>query len=723
MAISTVYPEVAHAQSSVIVGRVESAATGEPVEFAQILVQEAHRSTSSDERGSFLLRHMPSGAFTLQAYRIGFFPLEIPIVLVPDDTLRLTLRMRDSLIESAEVIVEGDRDGTQTVEPLSELEGSRLRQHLGTTIAETLSQEPGLSMRSMGPAPARPVLRGLGGERLLVLEDGGRTGDLSATSSDHALVIDPITADRIEIVRGPAALIYGSNTLGGAVNVVRDYVPTTLPDRLHLTISGQGQSVSRGLAGGAVVKAPIGNNAVFRADGTYRTADDVNTPDGRLGNTALDTGTGSVGASIVRPWGYAGVSGSLYDSGYGIPGGFVGAHPDGVSIEMNRRHLRTRAEWVNPLRGIRHLDIRGSYSRYFHQEFESNGLVGIEYGLLTYDATAIAHTRGSGRLEEGAAGFWVEYRDYASGGFSSTPPTTEWSMAGFGYQEVDLGPTLLAVGARYDVRRVAPSREFESDIGMVRARDFGGVSASASLQWPVTTGMTLGATAMRSIRLPGIEELYSDGPHLAAYSFEVGNPDLGVEVGTGLELSSRWEGQRLSGSAAAYVNWFSGYIFPQNTGEINTRIYLPIFQYAGADARMEGAEASLTARLSDAWSLSGNASYVRGTLTELDQPIPWTPPFQHSVSVRYEQRALTVGASLRGSSGQERLSEFEEPTDGYLVPDLFGEYILTTSGTLQTITLAIDNVTNTVYRDHLSRVKSIMPEPGRNVRLVYRVYL
>ncbi|MBO6575691.1 MAG: TonB-dependent receptor [Rhodothermales bacterium] len=713
----------ARAQSGVLTGRVVSASSGEPVEFAQILVQEAHRSTTSDGNGAFLLRRMPAGQFTLKAFRIGFFPFETTITVATGDTLELTLRMRDSVIESAEVVVVDEGLGAQTVEAASELRGGRLRQQLGTTIAETLDQEPGLSMRSMGPAPARPVLRGLGGERLLVLEDGGRTGDLSATTSDHALVVDPITADRIEIVRGPAALIYGPNTLGGAVNVVRDYVPSSVPSKVRTTLSGQGQSASRGLAGGAVVVAPIGTSAVVRADGAYRAAGDVATPDGRLGNTALDTGTASLGASLVRSWGYLGVSGSLYDSHYGIPGGFVGAHPEGVSIELNRRHFRTRGEWITPIRGIRHLEAKGSYSRYFHQEFESNGSVGIEFGLLSYHATAIAHTAGRGRLTDGAVGFWVEHRDYASGGFSSTPATTEWSVAGFGHQTVDLGGTSLEVGARYDLRQVTPSREFMSDIGLIAQKKFGGVSASAALKWPLNPRLTLAASGMRSIRLPGIEELFSEGPHLAAYSFEVGNPDLGVESGTGFELSSRWEGPRVSWYAAAYLNRFSGYIFPRNTGELNTRIYLPIFQYAGSDARMEGAEGSVDIRLSNIWSVSSNLSFVRGTLTELDEPIPWTPPFRQSLSVRYDRSPLTVGATLRGSARQERLGEFEEPTSGYLVPDLFLEYLFSSRTSLHSLTLAIDNVSNTEYRDHLSRVKSVMPEPGRNVRLVYRVYL
>ena len=172
-----------------------------------------------------------------------------------------------------------------------------MRQHLGTTIAESLDQEPGISMRSMGPAPARPVLRGLGGERLLVLENGGRTGDLSQTSSDHALVIDPLTADRMEIIRGPGALEFGSNALGGVINVVRESILSSVPDRLHMTLTGQLQSVSSGAAGGAALSLPLGQHFAARADASWRTAGDVNTPERSLSNTDLETLTGSGGIS------------------------------------------------------------------------------------------------------------------------------------------------------------------------------------------------------------------------------------------------------------------------------------------------------------------------------------------------------------------------------------------------------------------------------------------
>ncbi len=717
-------PASAQSRQGTVVGTVQDAETGESVEYAQILLEEANRSTVSDVDGRFTLRFIPAGLFTLKAYRIGYEPLIRNVEVPARDTLSLTLQMASTTLMAGEVVVEGTREAAeQLADAAMELEGQRLRQHLGTTIAETLEDEPGISMRSMGPAPARPVMRGLGGERLLVLEDGGRTGDLSATSTDHAVVIDPMTAERLEVVRGPASLVYGSNTLGGVINVIRDYVPTSRPDALHFQLSGQAQSVNTGYAGGGSLLAPLGGSIAIHADGSFRQGRNVSTPEGTLMNTELTTANASIGGSVVQPWGYAGVAGSYYATEYGIPGGFVGAHPNGVNIDIERSHLEGRAEVVTPLAWIPRLEARGTYSRYHHQEFESNGSLGIEFGLLSYHGSLTARTAQYGPFRKGAIGLWGEYRDYNSGGFSFTPASTEWTLAGFAFQDVHVGDLTFQGGLRYDLRQVQPREESTSDlIGRIEERTLGGVSASVSALWHTSPVFTVGVTGMRSLRMPGIEELYSGGPHLAAYSFEIGNPMLNRETGYGGEVFARYQNGHLNASAAAYINIINDYIFPRDTGELNFRVHLPIFQYTGAEARMVGAEGRASLQVLRRWSVEGTASYVRGTLTDLDQPIPWMPPLQGKIGVRYDRRALDVGADLRLAAAQDRIGPFEESTSGYGVLDVYAQYHFTAGGLLHTLDFGVENVTDTAYRDHLSRVKSIMPEPGRNVKLLYKLF-
>jgi len=610
------------AQSTVIEGTLLSTQDNHPVEFALVFLDEVHRSAMSDTRGRFFFDGIPAGHHTLHATRIGFQPLTVVIDLEGQDTLRVIYHMSPDIIEADEVIVEGSRGVGESIGVKHEMEGDALRQHLGTTIAETLNEEPGLAMRSMGPAPARPVLRGLGGERLLVLENGSRTGDLSQTSSDHALVVDPLTADRLEIVRGPEALIHGPNTLAGAINVVKETVLSSVPDRVHATAAIQGQSVSDGLAGGGGVSLPIGSSFALRANASARTAGDVRTPEGRLGNTQLETRTASAGLSRVGSKGFVGISGSWYTSDYGIPGGFIGAHPNGVSVEVERWSTEARAEWLQPLSWIRRLESVAGYTHYFHQEFESSGALGIEYGLLTWSARTVAHTTHIGPFEHGAVGFSGEVRDYAAGGFSFTPATMERSVAVFAFQDFHIDELGVQLGLRLDSRQVDPSRTFTADIGEIRARSFTGWSASISAEHPLGKSATLGLMMMRGLRLPGIEELFSQGPHLAAYSFEVGNPDLDTEIGTGVELSLDWQIDGFRGSVAGYHNRFRTYIFPRNTGELNTRIYIPIYQYTGTDAVMTGAEGQIHVDLPSNMEAAVTGSWVRGQLTELDSPIP-----------------------------------------------------------------------------------------------------
>ncbi|MDA0875468.1 MAG: TonB-dependent receptor [Bacteroidetes bacterium] len=710
------------AQRAVIEGQLLSTQDNHPVEFALVFMDEVRRSSMSDVQGRFRFENIPAGHHTFHATRIGFQPLTQVLDVESGDTLRLVLHMVPDIIEVDEVVVESNRVIGESEGVAHRMEGDRLRQHLGTTIAETLDEEPGIAMRSMGPAPARPVMRGLGGERLLVLENGGQMGDLSQTSSDHALMVDPLTADRLEIIRGPEALLHGPNTMAGAINVVRETILASVPERVQASLAFQGQSVSSGLASGGSIALPLGRKWAFRTNGSTRTASDVHTPEGRLGNTQLHTTTASAGLSRVMRTGFVGVSGSWYDTGYGIPGGFIGAHPNGVSVEADRWYVELRGEWLAPLPWIRRLETVGSWSRYFHQEFESSGALGIEYGLLTGNARAVAHMGHLGPFEHGAFGISAQFRDYAAGGFSFTPATVERSMAVFGYQDFHVGATTIMMGLRGDHRRVLPAESGPSDIGDIRERTFSGLSASLSVRRPILRDTEMEILVMRGLRLPGIEELFSAGPHLAAYSFEVGNPSLVTERGTGFELSVRHEGRTVRGSAAVFLNHFDGFIFPLNTGELDYRIYVPIYQYSGTDAEMVGAEGRISWSPKPTWTFSQTLSWVRGTLTELDSPIPWTPPLRSSSSVQWKKRAWTASTTIRAMHGQGRLGPFEEGTDGYIVPDAAVEYHLIARAMMHTFTLALDNITDTTYRDHLSRVKSIMPEPGRNLRLLYRVW-
>lgn len=707
-----------------LAGMVRDVDSHEPVAGTQLLILELNRAGASHEDGRFFLPGLPLGLYTLQTFRIGYQTAFQQFRIAVCDTNRIEVMIKNSPLQMRSVFITDSADQldfARAAKPL-QMEGKKLRQQLGRTIAETIADEPGLDQRSMGPSPARPVLRGLGGDRLLILEDGERTGDLSATSADHAVVVEPMTADRIEVIRGPGTLKYGPNSLGGVINVNRGYVPTTWLDHVHGTATYQGETANQGQSGGLALTTPMGPFSA-RFDASHRQANDVKTPIGTLANTAITTRNGSAGLSLVRRWGYIGMAGAYYRSEYGIPGGFVGAHPKGVDIDLERKHYEIKSSLIFGNALIKQVDFSGTYSRYFHQEFESNGSLGIEFGLLTYNGSLSAKLADRGLFQSGQIGLWSEYRNYASGGFSFSPPTEERTLAGYYYQEAMLGKWHLKSSVRFDARTVSPEHEKESyRIGHIQQRAFSGFSGGLATHYHLSPQLYTGATVMRSFRAPAIEELFSEGPHLAAYSFEVGNPKLARETGLGLEFYLQWQWRRGGLELSVFRNDLSNYIFPKNTGQLNYRTLLPTYRFSGLDAVMRGGEASFEYEFLKNFALTGSMSYVRGDLHDLARPLPWMPPLSGKLDLRYNRDKHSFGGRMRAAAKQTRVGEFEQGTDGYAVFDLFAQYVSTLGHFLTTVDLNFSNLTDSEYRRHLSRVKDIMPEPGRNVKLLCRVY-
>jgi iron complex outermembrane recepter protein len=273
-----------------ILGFVRDAASGEPLPATQVRLVELGRGDLSHRGGDFHFDRVFPGTYTVSAQRLGYAPASATVRVVAGETARVELVMTTSAIELEGLVVTGTgraRLAEETYRPTSVVEGAALRRQLGSSVAATIEREPGIAQRYNGPAAAQPVIRGLSGDRVLVLEDGNRTGDIASTAADHAVTIDPLTAERIEVVRGPAGLLYGSNALGGVINVIREDVPRTLPERLTGMASAQGESVNRGVTAGAEVMAPLGPIAA-RAELSLRRAGETRTPLGMLPSTEME---------------------------------------------------------------------------------------------------------------------------------------------------------------------------------------------------------------------------------------------------------------------------------------------------------------------------------------------------------------------------------------------------------------------------------------------------
>ena len=712
------------ARNTSISGQVSDAESGTLLVDVHVsLLRDAERASlfRTGRTGQFRFDDIVQGTYTLRFERVGYETLNQQIDVDADST-PMTVKLNRSPLQLGEVVVTpGDEEHAHFEKTTDlNLSSQELNQQMGATIAETLSGEVGIAQRTMGKATARPVIRGMGGDRLLILEDGGRTGDKSASSADHAVAIDPTTATNIEITRGPASLIYGSGTLGGVVNVKREIIPQTLPHRPTMNLTFQGESVNSGLTGTTGFTIPIGDLA-WRLELNRRSTDDTHTPIGVLENTSLSQTNFSTGISMVKDWGHFGFSGGSYSSDYGIPGSPEG-HIQGVTIDLDRQRYEGNFEYGFQQSFLEKLKFHSTYTRYQHQEIESNNLLGVEFGVLTYDVSVLAYMHG-----DAVAGVWGEYRDHASGGFYWTPHTREMSLAGFYFKQKRLNDDFTLQGAiRYDVRRVEPFEEGAvTRAGSVERRDFGGVSSAVSGIYHWNDNWETGASLMKTFRTPGIEELFSDGPHLAAYSYEIGNADLGSEDGFGTEAFLRYSAKRMKLNLTVFRNQIYSYLIPTNTGEkewgSGAAGWLWIYQYSGQDAILDGAEFSVDVEIVPRFQAQVRTSYVRGTLADSESPLERIPPLNGKVALRYVTQPLKVHITARFSDDQHRLGDFEDATDGYIVYDAGIQLAFPIWQLQHQMVVTIENIFDTEYRQHLSRIKSVMPEPGRNVKLLYRL--
>lgn len=719
----------APADSAAIEGIVRDGSTGRPLPGALVRVVGSARQDVTHEGGEFHLVNLPAGGYTVLFERLGYRREVRQVVLTGRETVHLDVEMTSSAIELPGIVVTGTTRaslGDQTVRPANVMSGQELTRRLDMTLAATLENEPGLAVASVGPATARPVIRGLGGDRVLVLEDGARVGDLSSSSSDHALSVDPLNAQRIEVVRGPAALLYGSNAIGGVVNLIREEIPVSLPEQARGMVSVQAQSVNNGIAGGASAESGWGGFAV-RGEGSFRRAGDLDTPRGTLDNTDLQTYSLSAGISRVLTQGHYGIAYRLYDNGYGIPGGFVGSHPEGVDIEMRRHALHGAARMDGTYGPFTELEIDGKYTHYHHRELESADIVGTEFGLLTGAGELTARHDELGPLESGALGVRVGWTDFAAGGSTHTTPSTEWTAASFLLEELGIGSFRLQGGARFDWHRITPLEQEETEIGTIRTRTFGSVSGSLGALYTPYEGIGFGASVARAYRTPDTGELFSEGPHLAAYSFEIGNPDLAAEIGVGVDVFVRVNRDRFHAELAGFHNALDNYIYYRDTGE-QTESGLPIYQATGADAVLIGFEAAGGAEIVPHFVVNGTVSYVRGTISETDEPLPAMPPLRGHIAARYERPEFFAGVAWRAAAEQQRIAEqdFETATRGYSVLDTDVGVRWTAFGRIQSVSLRVDNVTDEVVVDHLSRIRDRdtnerVPGPGRSASMTYRV--
>ena len=683
---------------------------------------------------------------------------------------------------SSEIVVTAPfaRDRRDVLSGVAILSGTELTQAIRPTIGETLSRTPGVSATSFGPNASRPVLRGLQGERVRVLIDGIGSIDVSNTSVDHAVVVNPLLADRIEVLRGPESLLYGPSAIGGVVNVIDKRIPRRVPDEaVHIDAIGTYGTAANERSGAAAVDVPVGGHFVVHADGDYSKTGNLDigghvlSPGarndalassrlprpqqvdadgaqldfagtaslrGELPNSASKTWTAAAGAAYVAEDANIGLAYSHYDSVYGVPVRYAtapGEEQEAPRLDLKQNRIDGRAEFKPGGDLIETVRARAGYAKYRHFELEEDGSVGTAFYNKGFEARLELAQAQHGAWK-GATGGQYFSRDFnVVGDEAFLPKNTTRQYGLFTLQTLDYGALKLEGGARYEHDDLHATPDGSQPQFFDGGRRFDSFSGSAGASYGLSDGWRIGANLSRTERAPSAEELFANGPHAGTEAYELGDPDFRKERSVGLEAVLRGKGDGYTFEASAYHNWFSNFIIEDQVAQTVCEasaldddgdgigdVDLPCYQFRQAKARYYGFEAQGTlalAKFGDYTLMAdGVADYVHASIRNLG-PVPRIPPLRLLGGLGVTSAKIDVRGEVEWVDDQRRVSAFETTTDGYTMVN--AELNVRPWGVARPVSFALsaNNIFDVDARRHASFLKDFAPLAGRDVRVTARV--
>lgn len=650
----------------------------------------------------------------------------------------------------------------------SVLQGLDLQRNLTGQLGDTLESLPGVSSSGFSPGASRPILRGFSGERVRTLIDGLGSFDVSNTSDDHAVAVEPLLIERIEVLRGPAVLLYGSQAIGGAVNVLDKRIPRApLDEPFHLDVAGGYETVNDQYNVGGSLDVALAEGVVAHVDGSYRDGGNLEIPgyvvsdalradlladaaaeeaEGELGeaaelreianqrgvlpNSFFETYSFGGGLSLFRGDSNFGVSAGYYDTTYGVPErpgaghhheGEEGGEEEGgeeeeggVSIGLEQFRADYRGELALGDGFFETLVTRVGYSDYTHTEFEGTE-VGTVFDTENIEARAELVQNSGGALR-GSIGAQYLYRDFqAVGEEAFVAPNRTDQFAVFALQEYGTGPFQIEGAARYEKTNV-------ESITLGVDRDFDAFSGALGVSYQIENGLRLGVNGSRVVRAPSGEELFANGPHIATQAFEVGDVDLALEKAWGVEAYVRGAVGPATINIAAFHNWFDNYIYLQATGEEEDD--LPVFAYLQDDARYYGFEGEVAfpvARFNESLSLNADlrGEYVRAELDD-DTNVPRIPPLGLSGALSLQGDRFDVRGEVEWYDDQNKVAPFETPTDGFTFVNASVAFRPLQGNDNVTLLAQVQNIFDVEGRRATSFTKDFVPLGGRNFRVSLR---
>jgi iron complex outermembrane receptor protein len=658
---------------------------------------------------------------------------------------------------SSEIIVTAPyaRDRSTALSSVTVLQGTALTRELRANIGDTLARQPGVSSTSFGPNASRPILRGFQGERVRVLDDGIGSFDVSNTSVDHAVVINPQLAERIEILRGPASLLYGSSAIGGVVNVIDKRIPRVVPQEpVHLDILGTYGSAARERSGAGVFEAPLGERLVVHVDGSYAKSNDLGIGGfvlsraaraqalaseepaanalaslrGRLPNSGGETWNIGAGGAFIDAGGELGFAYSHYESLYGVPSRFDLTSGEGEAVRLRvkqdrldvRGQLNVGGDFVDKLK------FRFGFADYQHSELDDTGAIGTTFFNKGLEARfELAQTKRSllGGNWVGASGVQVFTRSFDVVGDEAFIPRNDTVQIGlFTLQEIDFGTFKTEASARYENATVTSNRDDFRGLPVDVNRKFDLFSGSVGASAALFPGLRVGINLSHTERGPAAEELLPNGPHAGTQAFEIGNPGFAKERSNGAEFVLRGKGDGYSLEGAVYFNRFSNYIYEVQTGAIEDG--LPVFQFEQAGARYLGFEIQGSARLARAGNVEFSADalvdYTDARLLGGRGPVPRIPPLRVLGGIAATADRWDARLEVEHGFAQRLVSNFETATNGYTLVNASISIRPFADRKNTALVLSANNLFDVDARRHASFLKDFAPLAGRDIRLSLR---
>ncbi len=695
-----------------------------------------------------------TGAARLALVSTLCFPA-LPALAQPAD--RTTHDHPDDIVVTALI----PRSHVDVLAGTSILHGDALDRALRSSLGETLARQPGVTATSFGPNASRPILRGFSGDRIRLLTDGIGSFDVSATSVDHAVAINPMLADRIEVLHGPAALLYGSSAVGGVVNVIDSRIPTRRPDGgIAAELSGTYGSAAQERSVSGRVDAALGGGFVAHVDGSYSKSADLRTG-GAILTRALRAEAaeseegeirevadlrGDLPNSAAESWTYAGALAWLDGKGasigasiaqmhnfYGVPVRYAleaGEEAEAPRIRMDQTRTDLRA--VLPLQSglLDEIKLRAGWADYRHDELEEDGAIGTTFRAEGVEGRIEAIQRRRGGWDGAFGAQMVLKKSTIEGEEKFQPDARANSFGLFTLQSLDLGDTRIEGGARFEHAELSAAADAQLGNGDMK-RTFDTFSGSIGANHALAPDWRLGLNLSLSQRAPTVDELFSRGNHAGTQAFELGNPNFGTERGWGLEALLHGNGRDYHVSLSAFYNRFSGFIYDHQVADADCmaanggeELEFPCFRFDQAGARYYGfeAEGEVTLARIGAAQIKADAmmDYTRATIIGGDA-VPRIPPLRILGGLAVETERLTGRVEIEHDFAQRRVSENETPTDAFTLVNASLSWQPLTGRPDMRLQLSANNLFDVVARRHASVLKDYAPLAGRDLRVTLRM--